>query len=633
VTATLNGRSSKIAKSRAAFGWFRQPFAGAAACVVVIVALAVYSASASSYNLYIIELIVVFAIAAVGQQWLIGGAGQVSLGGGAVMAIGAYTAGAIQQWGGAFPTPLIGAAVAAGVVGLIVGLPSARLRGFYLVLATLALNFIVTFFGERYEVSHPAGMSVSAFTIGSSSSANPQTFILVAVVILVLACAFLWWNYRMAPGAIWMVVRESETSARTMGISPTVWKLSAFIGSSAITGLAGGLYAYLINDVAIEDFSLTLSINLVLMVYLGGVDSIVGAIIGAALLELVPIGLQHLGANMSSSWLSSNTSLVQSLIFGAFLMLILLSDATGIVGLAKSGARWTARRVSRSHPTDAVEGAATEAPQSGSSFFLAAKEESSHAPAATEASGALLTASRRSGAASIIVQDLRVVYKTGAVGVSGISFSVPPEKIVAIVGRNAAGKTSTVRAISGFPRAERVSVSGSVIFDGHEVAGLRPRQTAALGIAIVSEREKVFPTLSVLDNLRAVGLSAREAGATIDRIPELARLGSRPAGLLSGGQRQLLALSAVVARRPKAILVDELSLGLAPIAVTSLMNEIKRIHQEHGTTVLLVDQALGALSRVIDYAYVLENGAIVGEGPAEVLQSGQVHSLVVGGEV
>ena len=175
------------------------------------------------------------------------------------MAIGAYTAGAIQQWGGAFPTPLIGAAVAAGVVGLIVGLPSARLRGFYLVLATLALNFIVTFFGERYEVSHPAGMSVSAFTIGSNSSANPQTFILIAVVILVLACAFLWWNYRMAPGAIWMVVRESEdASARTMGISPTVWKLSAFIGSSAITGLAGGLYAYLINDVAIEDFSLDL---------------------------------------------------------------------------------------------------------------------------------------------------------------------------------------------------------------------------------------------------------------------------------------------------------------------------------------------------------------------------------------
>ena len=80
-------------------------------------------------------------------------------------------------------------------------------------------------------------------------------------------------------------------------------------------------------------------------------------------------------------------------------------------------------------------------------------------------------------------------------------------------------------------------------------------------------------------------------------------------------------------------MVDELSLGLAPIAVTSLMNEIKRIHQEHGTTVLLVDQALGALSRVIDYAYVLENGAIVGEGQAEVLQSGEVHSLVVGGEV
>jgi branched-chain amino acid transport system permease protein len=612
--------------------------------IIIFAILAVtYVANATSYDLSVVTTIVIFAVAVVGQQWLVGGAGQVSLGGGAIMAIGAYSAGWFQEHAGlsVFPLPLVAAAVGGAVVGLIVGLPSVRLRGFYLVLATLALNFIVQFFGERYEVNHAAGLLVNPFTVLGASATNPYTTFMVSFVILALVCFLLRQLYRTAPGSILMVVRESETSAKTMGISPSAWKLSAFVGSSAVTAVAGGLYAYLLGSVSIEDFSLVLSINLVLMVYVGGVNSITGAIVGAAFAELVPIGLQHLSQDTSSAgagaWLAANTALVQSLLFGMFLVAILLSDSTGIVGLVQSAGRWIGRRATR--------GGAAAGPVAPADFAepdvlpdlipdlipdgMAAGEPLVTPPlAAAQRNGSVLYPSQTEN--SLVVSDLRVVYRTGAVGVSSVSLTVPHEKIIALVGRNAAGKTSTVRGIAGFPRDERVKVSGSVLFNGEEIRGLRPGETSRRGIAVVSEREKVFPTLSLIDNLRAIGLSARDAAAALDRVPELADLRNRAAGLLSGGQRQLLALTLAVARQPRAILVDELSLGLAPIAITSLMAQIKRIHDEAGTTIMLVDQALGVLEHTADHVYVLENGRIIADGSAEMLKAGQVSALVMG---
>lgn len=607
----------------------------AAALVLVVLLAVLYVKGASDYDVYVATTIVIFAIAAVGQQWLIGGAGQVSLGGGAIMAIGAYSTGWASQQSGlsAFPLPLIVGAIAGAVVGLVVGLPSVRLRGFYLVLATLALNFIVAFFGARYQVHHPAGLLAEPFTLFGKDSSDEFTMIAVAGVVLLLVCAFVRQLFRNAPGSIWMVVRESETSALTMGISPNAWKLRAFVGSSAITAVAGGLYAYLLTSVSIEDFSLTLSVNLVLMVYLGGVDSLVGAVIGAAIVQLLPIGLQNISQHLSSGgggdWLAQNTSLVQSLIFGVFLVLVLLSDATGVVGVAQATGRRVWRILRRSHgatepaePAEGIESLGARASAQATAEALPTTE-----PARPERLVADLTDPR-----ALVIEDLRVVYKTGAVGISSVSFAVPSDKIVAIVGRNAAGKTSTVRGIAGFPRDERVKVSGSVLFGGGEICGMTPGRVAKLGLAVVSEREKVFPTLTVVENLRAIGLSARDAAATVAKVPELAHLRDRAAGLLSGGQRQLLALTVAVARRPKVILVDELSLGLAPIAVTALMHEIRRIHEEDGTTVMIVDQALGALESTADHVYVLENGLIVGEGSAEVLRSGHIHSLVIGGQ-
>jgi ABC-type branched-subunit amino acid transport system ATPase component/ABC-type branched-subunit amino acid transport system permease subunit len=597
---------------------------------VVVAALAsLYVATAGSYDVFVVTTIVIFAIAAVGQQWIIGGAGQVSLGGGAIMAIGAYATGWVQQQNAlnAFPIPLIAGMIAGAVVGLVVGLPSVRLRGFYLVLATLALSFIVAFFGARYQVNHAAGLLVDPFTVFGKSSSDTHPLVAVGAVLLLLICLFIRQLYRNAPGSVWMVVRESETSALTMGISPIAWKLSAFVGSSAVTALAGGLYAYLLNSVNIEDFSLTLGVNLVLMVYIGGVDSLTGAVIGATLVQLLPIGLQNLSQHLSSGgaggWLASNTSLVQSLIFGVFLVAVLLSDATGIVGVAQATGKRAVRMLKGTKtrsPKDGVESLGLEADATAAAQALPAD-----LPSAVPADTSIASDER-----GLVVSDLRVVYRTGAVGISSVSFAVPSDRIVAIVGRNAAGKTSTVRAISGFPRDERVKVTGSVLFGGREICGLPPSKISKLGLAVVSERDKVFPTLSVLENLRAVGLTARDASTTVARVPELAHLRDRAAGLLSGGQRQLLALTVAVARRPKAILVDELSLGLAPIAITALMAEIKRIHDEDGTTVMLVDQALGALQATAEHVYVLENGLIVGEGSAEVLKSGRIHALVMG---
>jgi ABC-type branched-subunit amino acid transport system ATPase component len=226
-----------------------------------------------------------------------------------------------------------------------------------------------------------------------------------------------------------------------------------------------------------------------------------------------------------------------------------------------------------------------------------------------------------------------VRYRNGAIGVHDLSFAVPEGSIFGLVGRNGAGKTSTIAAIAGFARSERVTVEGSILFDGHQLAGLRSAAVSKLGVALVQERDKVFPSLSVSDHLRAAGLTRGQIGPFLDRFAPLASRAGSPAGLLSGGQRQLLALAMCLARRPKLLLVDEMSLGLAPIAVKALLTELRQIREEHGVTILLVDQATAAVSELADYIYVVENGEIAMHGAADQLAEADVRDAIIGSGV
>jgi branched-chain amino acid transport system ATP-binding protein len=215
--------------------------------------------------------------------------------------------------------------------------------------------------------------------------------------------------------------------------------------------------------------------------------------------------------------------------------------------------------------------------------------------------------------------------------VQGVTLLVGEKQIVALLGTNGAGKTTTLRAISGFLGLDDAKVTeGSIVFRGQEIANRPPHDIATKGVVLVPEREKVFPNLTVAENL-AAPISAGARGAerkgmeeqAYHYFPRLAELRPRIAGLLSGGERQMLAIAAALMCRPKLLLVDELSLGLAPAIVQDLTRKLLVIRDELGIAILLVEQSAAAALEIADYAYVLENGRVVLDGDRDRLKGHQ----------
>ncbi len=239
----------------------------------------------------------------------------------------------------------------------------------------------------------------------------------------------------------------------------------------------------------------------------------------------------------------------------------------------------------------------------------------------------------------VAVDKLEVVYHRAITAVQGISLLVRQGQIVTILGTNGAGKTTTLRAISGFLGIDNARVTdGSITFKGNRVDGRPPNEIARLGIVVVPEREKVFPNLTVMENLVApvAPFTAkierrRQVDLVFQYFPQLADLKSRLAGLLSGGERQMLAMGTALVCRPSLLLVDELSLGLAPVVIDDLMRRLLDIRRELGLTIVIVEQSAAVALDIADYGYVLENGRVVLDGTSERLRShGDIQEFYLG---
>ena len=210
------------------------------------------------------------------------------------------------------------------------------------------------------------------------------------------------------------------------------------------------------------------------------------------------------------------------------------------------------------------------------------------------------------------VEHLQVVYPNGARGVQDVSIIVREAEIVAVLGRNGAGKTSILRGIAGFLRSEHATVTGRVALAGHDISGSTPMRTFRRGVMLVPERDKVFSALTVADHLRLA--SGRGGGKDPCAFPALDRLRESKAGLLSGGERQMLSLEVAWRNDPRLLLVDEASLGLAPIAIKSLMERLRVVARERGTALIAVEQDASVALRLADRVYVIDHGETVWEG-------------------
>ena len=230
--------------------------------------------------------------------------------------------------------------------------------------------------------------------------------------------------------------------------------------------------------------------------------------------------------------------------------------------------------------------------------------------------------------ALLTIEKLEVVYHRAITAVQGITLAVEPGRIVALLGTNGAGKTTTLRAISGFLSIDHARVTeGAITFKGERIENRPPHENTRRGVVLVPERDKVFPNLTVAENLIA---PVPRATAAIERrrrealayqfFPRLSDLRNRIGGLLSGGERQMLAIASGLVCGPELLLVDELSLGLAPVLVEDLMRRLAEIRRELGIAILIVEQSASVALDIADYGYVMENGRIVLDGTAERLR-------------
>ncbi|TVR31375.1 MAG: ABC transporter ATP-binding protein [Nitriliruptor sp.] len=240
---------------------------------------------------------------------------------------------------------------------------------------------------------------------------------------------------------------------------------------------------------------------------------------------------------------------------------------------------------------------------------------------------------------ALSVRGLEVIYSGAVLGLAGVSIDVPPGQIVAVLGANGAGKTTLVRAITGLLFNHNGKVrDGQIQYGGQDLISASAATTVKSGICQVPEGRMLFPRLTVEENLRCGAATRRDKGINDDlqemyeRFPRLGERNRQLAGYLSGGEQQMVAIGRALMARPKLLVCDELSLGLAPLIVRDLFDQLEELARERGTSVLVIEQnARVALSKA-DYAYVIETGRVVVEGAASKLQQDEfVQEFYLGG--
>ncbi|QXC63063.1 ATP-binding cassette domain-containing protein [Aquihabitans sp. G128] len=533
--------------------------------------------------------VLVFAIVGISLVVLTGWAGQVSLGQMGFVAVGA----AIGSWltavrGYDLSVALVGSGAAGGVAALVIGLPALRLRGLYLAVVTLAFNVATSAYllQPAYAGWIPDGRVGRAdlFGIGLGSE---RAMYLVCLGVLV---AVLWAAHAVRagrPGRAMVAQRDNELASEGYGLSTTRTRLTAFGLSGTIAAVAGCLLVHVLQTFPDQLLTPDRSISTFGATVVGGIASPIGAIAGALLF-------------VGSGWFLGDSTRVLSTAIGLLVVLVVFPS-----GLA--GALATVRnRLLRRWLGGAVAAGGTAS------------------PLAVGAEPALDAAVQGCGVdqPALCVRDLRVRLG-GSTIVDGVGFDVAPGEVLALVGTNGAGKSTVLNAISGLLPADARTVE----LHGRSVAGRAPHRVAALGLALAPGGRGTFPSLTVAEHLDLAGwtqpagdegVAARRAAA-LHAFPSLAARLHEHAADLSGGEQQMLVLTMASIAAPTVLLIDELSLGLAPIVVRQLVAFLDQLRAT-GTAIVLVEQSLTTAAGLAERAVFLERGRVAFAGPtAELL--------------
>ena len=566
---------------------------------VVLLALLVVPLTmrASQVNLFSVGLIV--ALIMVSLVILTGWAGQISLGHYAVVAIGGSVAGSLALQGKHFFVALLAAAFTGAAVSVAIGLPALRIKGPFLAVTTLAFALATGtyFLNPRYFswlAVEDAERVLRPVLFDKFDLESEHAYYYVILTIVVLGCLSVRRLRLSRTGRALVATRDNARAGQSYGISPTASQLTAFALSGLLAGLAGGLYVF--HQHGVSDTALVPENNLKLfsIAIVGGLGSVPGALLGAAYLTFV---------DYSSFTREELSRLFAS---GIGVLLILMIKPSGLGG-AMYDARDALLRVVARRRGIVVPSLLADVRIEDERETVLGEEtvEVVSGHARTEPVDPLLT-----------VRGLEVSYGKSQV-LFGVDLHVERGEVLALLGTNGAGKSTLLSAIAGLVPAE----AGTVTIDGVDMTGAAPRQVVDAGVVLMPGGKGVFPTLSVADNLTLAGWTrygdpelVADTDAVLDAFPVLERRWEELAGNLSGGEQQMLTLAQALLTRPKLLMIDELSLGLAPVVVEQLLGIVRRLHDE-GTTIVLVEQSVNVAVTLAERAVFLEKGEVRFDGP------------------
>jgi ABC-type branched-subunit amino acid transport system ATPase component/ABC-type branched-subunit amino acid transport system permease subunit len=569
----------------------------ALAVTAILLGVCTFILRANGYELYIIALVGLTTMVGVGLNVLLGMTGQISLGHAAFYAIGAYAVGILTtklDW--TFWTTLPLAGVIAGIAGVLLAIPALRVRGPYLAMVTIAFGFVVEQGAAEWEGLTGGWNGILGVPLpslfGFDFSEREMAFLVLCFTVLSL---YLYARLSASPwGKAMRAVRDSEIASQSIGLDPTLIRVTAFAISAIAAGFAGGMFASMTNFISPESFPFFQSILFLLVVMIGGADRLLGPLVGALVVVLLPEILSFLAQ-------------YRLLFVGLLLLLVLRLAPGGFVGLATQ----------------------------------LMKERRLGPPVSRRDVIAYLSAGRTGR--RISASDLSANFG-GVRAVNSLCFDARPGDITSIIGPNGAGKSTVLNLMCGFYRPN----NGIIRLGEADVTRMSTHSIARQGIARTYQTTQLFTNMTVLDNVLIALRRGRLGAGTIftwgrdlehQELAEslLAFVGYRgPLGQLAGAlphvDKRLVELARALAIQPSVLALDEPAAGLDP-GDTARIGDLLRKVARTGITVMLVEHDMNLVMSVSDRVIVLDAGAKIAEGPpAQVAADPHVLKAYLGDE-
>ena len=557
----------------------------------------------NSYYQLMMTLVLVWACFGLSWNIFSGYTGLVSFGHAAFFGIGAYTTALGQIYLDVSPWFLIPAAgVLGGLAGLLIGLPTFRLRGVYFALAMLAYPLAMLYVFEwlgYQEVTLPMKRDDPGLYM---QFADQRIYVLIALAMLIAAVVVTRAVERSRFGMALIAIKQNEAAAEAAGIDTFAWKLRAIVLSGAIAGATGAFYAVVLLVVTpISVFGMLVSAQALTVVMFGGVGTVWGPLIGAAI--LIPVA-EILHAEFGAIFPG-----IQGVIFGLAIIVVIIAAPEGVFWKVRDLIR---RRHSR---------AADERPVEADAIPLASMPACN--PGRTR---------KMSDEVILEVQDLSKSFG-GLKAVQDVSFEVHKGMILGIIGPNGAGKTTLFNLLNGFLRPDH----GAVLLDGRDRVGQKPNRLCAAGIGRTFQVMRPFARMSIADNVRVGAyVHARDevhaqalAEDAIARVG-LSEVADRLASGLTTKQLRLMELARALAGQPRILLLDETLAGLGHGEIGDVVAVIRSLAAE-GITIVIIEHTMHAMVRLADHLVVLDHGAVLVDGaPEEVIRDPRVIEAYLG---